>query len=248
MWILVASSAITLLGLLEYNKLTILKSRDGRADFLAVLGGVVVPYLVYSRGPSAIVPALLFLAFIFFVNSFFAGEREMKDAAFDVSFKTFGIVYIAVPFSFFALISGLKDGPWWIIFLFAVIWSNDTFAYVTGRKFGKRKLCPSISPGKSVEGAVGGLIGGFVAALLVNRFAALGMGFLSVLVLSFVLGVVGIAGDLAESVLKRGAGVKDSGSIVPGHGGVLDRTDSLLFTIPVLYYFLVTCNAQAMAG
>jgi len=247
LWILVASSALTLLGLLEYNNLTMLKTRDRRADSLAVLGGVITPALVYSYGPQVIVPALLASAFVFFLNSFI-GEREMKEAAFDVASRSFGILYIAVPFSFFALISGLPDGPWWIIFLFAVIWSNDTLAYVTGRKFGKRRLCPSISPGKSVEGAVGGLIGGFIAALLVNHFALLGMGFLSVLVLSMLLGVVGIAGDLAESVLKRGAGVKDSGSIVPGHGGVLDRTDSLIFTIPVLYYFLVTCASQTMAG
>ena len=247
MWILVASSVITLLALLEYNNLTILKTRDKRADALAVLAGVIVPALVYWRGPSVIVPALLVSAFVFFVNSFF-GSREMKDAAFDVAFKAFGVVYIAVPFSFFALISGLEDGPWWIIFLFAVIWSNDTLAYVTGRQFGRHKLCPSISPGKTVEGAAGGIAGGFAAALLVNHFAGLGAGFAVVLSLSIVLGVAGIAGDLAESVLKRGAGVKDSGSIVPGHGGVLDRTDSLIFTIPVLYYFLITCASQPMAG
>ncbi len=247
MWILVASSVITLLALLEYNNLTILKTRDKRADSLAVLAGVIVPSLVYWRGPSVIVPALLASAFVFFLNSF-VGEREMKDAAFDVAFKAFGIIYIALPFSYFALISGLPDGPWWTIFLFAVIWSNDTLAYVTGRRFGRRKLCVSISPGKTVEGAVGGLAGGLVAALLVNHFAGLGAGLISVIVLSIVLGVVGIAGDLAESVLKRGAGVKDSGSIVPGHGGVLDRTDSLIFTIPVLYYFLVTCASQPMAG
>lgn len=247
MWILAASSVLTLLALLEYNNLTILKSRDKRADALAVFAGVITPALVYARGPGVFVPLLLVSVFVFFLNSY-AGGREMKEAAFDVSFKAFGIVYIALPFSYFALISGLPDGSWWIIFLFAVIWSNDTLAYVTGRKFGKKKLCPSISPGKTVEGGIGGLVGGLIAALLVNHFAGLGAGFFAVLVLSVLLGVVGIAGDLAESVLKRGAGVKDSGTIVPGHGGVLDRTDSLIFTIPVLYYFLITCAFQPMAG
>ncbi|MFQ5736727.1 MAG: phosphatidate cytidylyltransferase [Thermodesulfobacteriota bacterium] len=236
-WILVASSALTLLALLEFNNLAILKTRDRRADALAVLAGVVVPSILFFCGVAAFVPVLLAAVFVFFLSSFVCG-RELKDSAADVAFKALGLAYIALPFSYFALISRLENGRWWIIFLFAVIWANDTFAYCVGKRLGRHRLCPAISPKKTVEGALGGLAGGIIAALLIDRFAGLGASYAGVVVLSVLLGLVGMAGDLAESVLKRGAGVKDSGTIVPGHGGVLDRTDSLIFTVPVLFYYL----------
>ncbi len=200
-----------------------------------------MPALIFFCGPGAFLPALLASVFIFFLNSFL-GEREFKDAAVDAAFKALGMAYIALPFSYFALIGRLEDGKWWILFLFAVIWANDTFAYITGKTLGRHKLCPSISPKKTVEGALGGIAGGVAAALLFNHFAGMGAQWAVMIGLSVFLGLVGMAGDLAESVLKRAAGVKDSGSIVPGHGGVLDRTDSLIFTIPVLYYYLTALH------
>jgi phosphatidate cytidylyltransferase len=112
-------------------------------------------------------------------------------------------------------------------------------AYITGRLIGRHKMSPVISPNKTIEGAAGGIIFGAVAAIVLNLYLELGMGLASVVILSVVIGVVAIIGDLAESVIKRGAGVKDSGSIIPGHGGVLDRIDSIIFTVPVLYYYIL---------
>ncbi len=228
---------LTLLALLEYNNLTILKIRDRRADSLVVIFGVAVPALVYFEGFGVFLPVLMAAVFVFFLNSFVCG-RELSDSAVDVAHKALGIAYIALPFSYFAKLAALEDGRWWILFLFAVIWANDTFAYVTGRQFGRHKLCVAISPGKTVEGAVGGLAGGVAAALLFDYFLDMRAPWATVAVLAVVLGLIGMAGDLAESVLKRSAGVKDSGTLVPGHGGVLDRTDSLIFAIPALYYIL----------
>jgi phosphatidate cytidylyltransferase len=121
-------------------------------------------------------------------------------------------------------------------------WSSDTFAYFTGRRFGRRKLIPSVSPGKTVEGAVGGVIGAMLVAAIFCTLAA-GRPYIPGPLVGALLGLlVAVAaqvGDLAESLLKREAGVKDSGTLLPGHGGALDRLDSLFFTLPVAYYFLL---------
>lgn len=151
----------------------------------------------------------------------------------------FGIVYIAAPLSYLIVLRGLPSGGKWIMLLLMVIWLNDTCAFAAGRTIGRTKLCPGISPKKTVEGAVAGLAGGMLAGYAVNIFFNLGAGAAEVLGLSLIIGAVGIIGDLAESLLKRSVNVKDSGTIIPGHGGVLDRIDSLIFTIPFLYYYLI---------
>ncbi|MBI5643789.1 MAG: phosphatidate cytidylyltransferase [Deltaproteobacteria bacterium] len=244
--VLVAASLLTLLALLEFNRLTLLKIRDSRFDIIGIAAGTIVPPVLYFYGMASFLPVILGALFVFFFYGMFSG-RELKDAAFEIAFKTLGIIYIAVPFSMLSSLKAMDAGEWWILFLFAVIWSNDTFAYITGKSFGRHKLCPSISPKKTIEGAIGGLAGGIVAAYLFDHFANLGLGPGKALILSVVLGCVGIIGDLSESLLKRSAGVKDSGTIVPGHGGVLDRVDSLLFAIPALYFFL-ECQSRITGG
>jgi len=131
------------------------------------------------------------------------------------------------------------QGAWRVILLLFIIMTGDTLAYLVGHAIGRHRLAPNLSPGKTVEGALGGLLGGVLGALIVRilGFAALSPG--EVVGLGVVVAAVGIAGDLAESLLKRWAGVKDSGTLIPGHGGVLDRSDSLLFGAPVLYYWFI---------
>jgi phosphatidate cytidylyltransferase len=127
-------------------------------------------------------------------------------------------------------------GAGWLALVVAACWAADTAAYAVGKTLGRHKLCPSISPGKTVEGAVGGLIGAMLLTFLLGQWLGLPTG--HALALGALLGVAGQLGDLAESKLKRWAGVKDSGSILPGHGGVLDRFDSLLVNAPLAYYYL----------
>jgi phosphatidate cytidylyltransferase len=124
-----------------------------------------------------------------------------------------------------------------IFFLLGVIWASDIGAYYVGRAIGKHQLAPRISPGKTIEGLVGGLIASVLVSLLFYRYWLRDYSLGTLVVLAIVLDLAGVLGDLAESAMKRGAGVKDSSSIVPGHGGVLDRIDSLLFAIPVMYYY-----------
>lgn len=160
---------------------------------------------------------------------------------------------VAIPYSFSLMIAfrdidklspdyTKTDGIYLILFSYFAAWMTDIFAYFVGSKFGKHKLCPKISPKKSVEGAVGGVVGEVVLNLLLlfvfNKFFFDGSSFLSypvVAVLSVLLSVVSMFGDLAASTIKRNFGIKDFGKILPGHGGIMDRFDSVLFVMPVLY-------------
>lgn len=130
----------------------------------------------------------------------------------------------------------VERGPWRIVLLLAIVMAADTAAYFVGRALGRRKLAPAISPGKTVEGAMGGVAGGVLGAWAVSA-AGLGLPGAHVVVLGVLVTLFAIVGDLLESLLKRWAGVKDSGRLFPGHGGMLDRLDSLLFGAAVLYYY-----------
>ena len=124
--------------------------------------------------------------------------------------------------------------PWWLMYVFLLVWCADSGAYFVGRKFGKRKLAPNVSPNKSIEGLIGGLVTSGVVAAIVGQYLQLSGGALAwFLALSAVTVAASVLGDLFESMLKRRAGIKDSGNILPGHGGVLDRIDSLLSATPV---------------
>jgi len=132
---------------------------------------------------------------------------------------------------------GLKNpGFFFLVLVFACTFMNDTGAYFTGKQLGKHKLSPNISPGKTIEGTVGGLIISVITAFAFNIIFSSPLSFIWVLVFGLAIGVAAIFGDLVESYIKRGAGVKDSGGFVPGHGGILDRFDSFFFVFPVAYY------------
>ncbi len=135
------------------------------------------------------------------------------------------------------LLQPVERGAWRVLLLLAIVALSDSLAFFVGHALGRRRLAPRISPGKTVEGAIGGLLGGVLGALLVRQLAFAEMPALHAVTLGVVVAAAGILGDLVESLLKRWAGVKDSGTLFPGHGGMLDRLDSLLFGAPVLYYY-----------
>ncbi len=164
-----------------------------------------------------------------------------------------GVLYAAAPMALFVLLrafpgveSGIMawEGAYLAMFPLVMTWLGDSAAYFTGKHLGRRKLIPSVSPKKTVEGALGGLLGSTLGAV---AFAALFMGpespvalpLLQAAGLGLAVGVVAPVGDLAESVMKREAGVKDSGTLLPGHGGILDRFDGIYFTVPLTYAFLL---------
>lgn len=158
-------------------------------------------------------------------------EQGLVNAAVNL----FGTVYIGFMFAYILLLRFIPNGFFYLLFVLAVTWGNDSGAYFVGINFGKHKLSPRISPQKSIEGSIGGIGGGLIAAVLAGIVFKKSL--LPLLVLAFLVVITGQFGDLVESVIKRNAGVKDSGTFLPGHGGILDRLDSLLFAGPVVYYF-----------
>jgi phosphatidate cytidylyltransferase len=149
-----------------------------------------------------------------------------------------GTAYVAVLGSHLVLLRRLPEGRDWVLLAVFTTFAVDTAAYASGRVIGGRKLAPRVSPGKTVAGAVGGLAGGAAAAAALNAALGLGQAPAAMLALGVAAAVAAEVGDLAESLLKRSLGVKDMGAVLPGHGGVLDRLDSLLFVAPVVYYLV----------
>lgn len=150
----------------------------------------------------------------------------------------FASLYIGFCTANLILLYALPGGASWIIVLTAITAGSDTGAYYAGRTLGKKKLCPHVSPGKTVAGAVGGILAGVVAAELIVFLLPISTPIFPLALVAVVLVVIGIIGDLLESVIKRAMQVKDSGTLLRGHGGILDRVDSLLLTSPVFYILL----------
>ena len=140
------------------------------------------------------------------------------------------------------LMPPVEAGPWRILLLLAIIMAADTVAFFVGHALGRHRLAPALSPAKTVEGALGGIVGGVLGALVVRSWGFPTLPLLDALVLGAVVAALGIVGDLDESLLKRWAGVKDSGRLFPGHGGALDRLDGLLFGAPILYYYFLVAR------
>ncbi|RCX11394.1 phosphatidate cytidylyltransferase [Anaerobacterium chartisolvens] len=164
----------------------------------------------------------------------------------DISVTLFGIVYIVFLLSFIVLTRNLAGGAFFIWMIFIGAWATDTFAYFSGILLGKTKILPVISPKKSLEGSIGGAAGCIAVMLLYgviinkNGWVGDGIALYHFVIIGAVCGVISQIGDWAASAVKRFVGVKDYGSIMPGHGGVLDRFDSILFVAPVVYFYLKT--------
>jgi len=148
-----------------------------------------------------------------------------------------GILYIGSFGSLVGLIRDLPDGVFWIFVILAMTWLNDTAAYFIGHRFGRRRMAPLLSPGKTWEGFFGGFLGSLVGFYLFWFLFRRPLPATDGLILTLLVGLAGPLGDLAESLIKRGFGVKDSGQMIPGHGGMLDRVDALLFVAPVVYFY-----------
>lgn len=176
--------------------------------------------------------------FAFFIIGSDARVSRVSRVSDTLIKQTSGILYVPLLLSFLILIRNETLGIGWLFFLMAIVFSGDTFAYYGGTYLGRHKLCPLISPGKTIEGSVAGLLANVGAGYLFRDFMALPISGSICLLLSLSVGIAGQIGDLFESLLKRSAEVKDSGSLLPGHGGVLDRIDATLFAAPILYLFI----------
>lgn len=220
------------IGYWEYARLW----RGQGTDVAAVLGVPAAAGLVLAAhgwpgpGPGAVLTAatLAFLAR--------AVLRFRPDSARGALLGVAGAGYVGGLFAHFVLLRDREPaGLWLVVFALAVTWAADSVAYFAGLAWGRRRLAPALSPGKSVEGAAAGLVAAIAAGAALGGVAGLGAAWVGA-ALGAVLAAGGMVGDLAESAFKRHVGVKDSGGLFPGHGGVLDRFDAALFTVPLLYY------------
>lgn len=175
-----------------------------------------------------------------FVMSIWELYRKKGNSFQNLAFSYYGLLYLSLPFTLLIYLPYMTSDEWRpeiVFFPFLLVWFNDTFAYLFGSRFGKHKLFPRISPKKSWEGAIGGGICTIGAALFIAPYLE-GLTVYNNIIIACIVVFFGIYGDLLESMFKRNIEIKDSGSIMPGHGGVLDRFDAVLFVIPAIFVYL----------
>ena len=211
-----------------------MKVREDHFNALEIAGylGAVIYYVLMSLdfekyGMMGVIISFMMFMFVYvFTYPKFKADQVMP--------AFFGVVYVAVMLSFIYLTRNLPDGKFLVWLIFLCSWGCDTCAYCVGMLIGKHKMAPVLSPKKSVEGAVGGVAG---AALLGVIYAAATQGpMLEYAVICAIGALISMVGDLAASAIKRNQGIKDYGKLIPGHGGILDRFDSVIFTAPVIYF------------
>ena len=230
--------AVSLVGMIEfYDMMAPDLSKFVRYSmyFLTLLLFIVI----YKRQISLALIVISLCAFVPMTFFMLTRPSASKEWAADISKAVLGPIYVGLPLAMLVMIDLLPNGNIWIFFLLAVIFANDTGSFYFGRIFGRHKLYEAISPKKTWEGAIGGLLSSLAVAFIFLNILAPYRPDLNALILVPALSIAGQIGDLAESMLKRNCGVKDSGRLLPGHGGVLDRIDGILFSIPVFYLYLL---------
>ena len=225
---------LTLLGLFEFYRMALPERRG--VGLAASFAGALLLLAFLSPDSTVLLPALT-MAVISFGLVFLFTFRNIKKAAGEVALLFMGFLYVPLLLGHLLLLRGLPNGIQWIFLLMVIVMAGDSGAYYVGCNFGRRKLYPVVSPNKSVEGAVGGLAGSVIGAFIAQATFFPALTVFDSLATALLLGIFGQLGDLFESFLKRSFGVKDSGTIFPGHGGVLDRLDSILFAAPAAFYY-----------
>ena len=223
------------IGLKEFYALT-LPTISPKERWMGILLGLLLPISSYSREPRCFLFALTFLLLLLLIWPLFQHE-EFPLQVEKASKHFLGFLYISFFLSHFILLMKLDLGRFLILFTLVAVYFGDTAAFYVGRAWGRRKLAPTISPGKTVEGGWGALGGSILGALISKYLFLPQLSTVHALILGGAIGVLGQLGDLWESLLKRSAQAKDSGTLIPGHGGLLDRIDSVLFSAPLVYYY-----------
>ena len=224
---------MAIIGLFEFTRMNKL-SWSNPIHIISVVGllALVFPYEHYGLKwitDQTIIWLLMFALFAFTVLS------KNKYTIDEVAVSFLGTVYIGIGFASMIDVRLLEQhGLWWSIIAFCVIWASDIGAYFSGRTFGKHKLWPLISPNKTIEGAIGGVVSSVIVAVIFALFAPELIELWRAIVIGIVAAVAGQFGDLIQSAYKRVRGIKDMGNIMPGHGGIIDRTDSWIIVFPIL--------------
>lgn len=231
------AASVSTITLWEYYRIVFAEHQPKVPFFYHLWGylfAVALPLTVTRYGFAA-VAGLLAVCFLGAAVISIFRFSVTKDAPIVALKQFFGVVYIPFLLSFAVLLYNEPDGVHWIFLLMFVVAGSDTGAYYAGSYLGRHKLCPAVSPKKTVEGAIGGLAAAMLLAGAYSTLLIENISLIFALLFALVVGAVGQAGDLFESEFKRAAGVKDSSALLPGHGGFLDRIDALLFAAPTAY-------------
>lgn len=245
-WIFVMIAGLALAaGLFEFYSLT--KMLELKADAsIGYLGAAALfvgfVYDAPSKMPDMLLMTMALFAIAVLISQTYRFQADFSKMLTGVGVTMLGVLYVAFLGGYLVAVRvGFENGAGLsthlLAYFFMVIFGSDSGAYFAGRAFGKHKLAPAISPGKTVEGLIGGLVAAAAFAALATWWFFPELPFQWSIPLAIVLAAVGVLGDLCESAMKRGSKTKDAASILPGHGGLLDRLDSLLFGAPILYYF-----------
>jgi phosphatidate cytidylyltransferase len=227
----------TLLGMAEYNRMVF-----GPGFSREKIETIVISLLILlsaAAGDMTLLVTILTFTVMAALMLNLLRFREQGPDMITVGGVILGILYIPVLMSHFILIRKTPSGVLWIFFILVLAFTGDIAAYYVGRSLGKRKVLPQVSPGKTVEGTIGLVAGSITGCLLFRQFFFPLVPVGHAVILGLVGSIIGQLGDLSESALKRSAGVKDSGTLLPGHGGILDRLDCLMFVTPFVYYYRV---------
>jgi len=221
----------------EYNSM-IFKGKYPWEKTEGLVIAFLVPFSAYLGGVQLMFATATFSVIVVFLLFLFRAKDGLADFS-SVAGVVFGFMYIPLLISYIIPLRSSENGIAWVFFVIVAAFAGDSSAFYAGRTFGKNKLMPSVSAGKTVEGALGSIAGTIVACVVFKLLFLHGLSMWNAIVLGFLGSIIGQLGDLCESVVKRTYMVKDSGFFLPGHGGILDRLDSLIFMIPFVYYYTV---------
>ena len=227
----------TFFGLREFYNLALPHSK--KIERLIGISLGIILSLIITYGDAKVVSPFVVLLLLILSLLFMATSKNLSSTISNIGITFFGIFYVGFLLSHVSLIRNMEDGRLWALFLMVTVWAGDIFALFSGSLFGKHKLYPKISPNKTYEGLAGAIVGSIIVALAFTLLFTPGFAKGPCILLAFGMGILGQIGDFTESMLKRSAQVKDSGSLIPGHGGMLDRLDSFLFSAPFLHYSLL---------
>ncbi|HRO77013.1 MAG TPA: CDP-archaeol synthase [Crocinitomicaceae bacterium] len=224
-------------GLALYEFYQMLKVKNIHLSPFTFIGAGLGIYIFLFL--DSLEPVIIAILLIFWLIELW---RKKGNSLEIIAYGTFGLIYCVFPFVLMVLFHEISQKTSILLYLFIIVWTNDTFAYLTGRAFGKHKLFERISPKKTWEGTIGGIVASLLVGFLIYYF--LERSFPKVLFFGgvFFMAVGAILGDLFESLIKRSLGVKDSGNIIPGHGGILDRFDAAMFAAPLLLVYIIFFN------
>ena len=245
-WLFAAT--VLLLALVAWHEFfTMMKAKNIKIQYnIGVIGIILASGCTWLGNAQELVMVMMLVVLLTMAQTIL---KHKKFGVTEAAFTILGTMYISLPFAHLLLLrftdqydyistalGNLSAGAVYLWLAFLGTWASDTLAYFVGSLVGRHKLCSAISPGKTVEGASGGIIGSILGVVFMGWLC--GLPLVHMVIIGLLVGIAAPFGDLAESMLKRFTGVKDSGNILPGHGGILDRFDAIMFSVPVVYYYI----------